>query len=362
MGAVVPPEASLRNPVDTIATAGPAAFAACSEALLADPTVDGLIVIYVAPVTIHAPDVAAAIVSGVEAGRARGGAGKPVLSCFMGRSAGDEGVEALREAGIPAWPFPEAAAEALAAMAKFAEYRARPTGRIVDLDPPLDRVRIAAALAGPPGWLRFERAMAVLEGAGIAVAPWAVVASPEEAAAFGAEHGYPLVVKVDSDTVLHKSDAGGVQVDLRNEREVKGAFWEIERNLAGVAGHHRFVVQRMVGGTETLIGVAEDPALGHLVAFGLGGVFVELMHDVVFGVSPITDADAARMVRGIKGLPMLQGARGAEPADLAVLEDALLRVDALVTAFPAIAELDLNPFFARADGGLAADARIRTRG
>ena len=362
MAAVLPPEASLRNPVDTIATAGPAAFAACSEALLADPTVDGLIVIYVAPVTIHAPDVAQAIVRGVQAGRARGGEGKPVLSCFMGRSAGDEGVETLRAAGIPAWPFPEAAAETLAAMAKFAEYRARPPGSIVALNPPLQHDRIAAALEGASGWLGFEAAMEVLDAAGIAVAPWAVVTTPEEAAALGAEHGYPLVVKVDSDTVLHKSDAGGVQVDLRNPKEVKGAFWEIERNLAGVAGTHRFVVQRMVGGTETLIGVVEDPALGHLVAFGLGGVFVELMKDVVFGVSPLTDEDAGRLVRGIKGLPMLQGARGAQPADLEALVDTILRVDALVTAFPTVAELDLNPWFARADGGQAADARIRIRG
>ena len=361
MAAVLPPEASMLNPVDTIATAGPVAFEACSEALLADPGVDALIAIYVAPVTIHAPDVAAAIVRGVEAGRGRGGAGKPVLSCFMGRAAGDEGVETLRAAGIPTWPFPEAAAEALAAMAGFADYRARPPGEVPVLDPPLHTARIAAVIDSASGWLPFEQAMEVLNASGVDVAPWAVVGSPEEAAAFGAEHGYPLVVKVDSDTVLHKSDAGAVQVDLRNEREVKGAFWEIERSLSGVSGTHRFVVQRMVDGTETLIGVAEDPSLGHLVAFGLGGVFVELMKDVVFGVSPLTDADAERMVASIRGLPLLQGARGTEPADLSALVGTLLRVDALVTAFPAIVELDLNPFFARPLGGLAADARIRVR-
>ena len=362
MAAVLPPEASLLNPVDTIATAGPRAFEACSGALLADPNVDALIAIYVAPVTIHAPDVAVAIVRGVESGRLRGGEGKPVLSCFMGKGAGDEGVETLRAAGIPAWPFPEAASEALAAMATFAEYRARPPGSIPVLDPPLDVARIAAVVERATGWLRFEQAMELLDAAGIAVAPWAVVRSPEEAADFGAEHGYPLVVKVDSDTVLHKSDAGGVQVDLRNEREVKGAFWEIERNLAGVGGTHRFVVQRMVEGTETLIGVAEDPSLGHLVAFGLGGVFVELMKDVVFGVSPLTDTDAERMVTSIRGLPLLQGARGTEPADLSALVSTLLRVDALVSAFPTIVELDLNPFFAQSVGGRAADARIRVRG
>lgn len=362
MAAVLPPEASLRNPVDTIATAGPKAFRACSEALLADPSVDALIAIYVAPVTMHAPDVAAAIVDGVEAGRTRGGDGKPVLSCFMGRQAGDEGVEALRAAGIPAWPFPEAAAEALGAMARFAAYRARPPGRVPTLSPPLDTDRIEAVLRRSAGWLSFEDAMEVLDAAGIPVAPWAVVQTPDEAAAFGDAHGYPLVVKVDSDTVLHKSDAGGVQVDLRNAREVKGAFWEIERNLADVAGTHRFVVQAMVGGTETLVGVAEDPSLGHLVAFGLGGVFVELMKDVVFGVSPITDADADRMIRSIRGFPLLEGARGGAAADLLRLQDVLLRVDALVTAFPTIAELDLNPFFAQPGGGAAADARIRVGG
>jgi acetate---CoA ligase (ADP-forming) len=362
MRTVLPPEASLRNPVDTIATAGPAAFRACSEALLADPGVDALIAIYVAPVTIHAPDVAAAIVNGSQAGLARAGVAKPVLSCFMGRSAGDEGVGTLTAAGIPAWPFPEAAAEALAAMARFAEYRARPAGRIPAPKPPLDASAITSLLEGATGWLRLPDCMRVLEAAGIPVAPWAVVSNPEEAAAFGSLHGYPLVVKVDSDTVLHKSDAGGVQVDLRNERELKGAFWEIERNLADIEGDHRFVVQAMVGGVETLIGVAEDPALGHLVGFGLGGIFVELLGDVVFGVSPLTDHDADRMVKGIRGLPLLQGARGSEPADLDALVATILRVDALITAFPAIAELDLNPFFAGPSGGLAADARIRVRG
>ena len=359
--AVLPPEASLRNPVDTIATAGPVEFEACAQALLADPAVDALIAIYVAPVTMRAPEVATALVRGVEAGRRGGGQGKPVLGCFMGKSSSDAGLAALRDADIPSWPFPEAAAEALAAMARFAAFRARPAGQLrsFDLDlPALDRALGPARKRG--GWLTLPESFGVLEAAGIAVVPWAVVQTPEEAAAFGAEHGYPLVIKVDGEALLHKSDLGGVQVDLRNERELKGAFWEIERNLADVPGDKRFVVQSMVrGGTETIIGAHEDPAFGHLIGFGLGGVFVEVMGDVAFGVHPLTDADTARLVRSIRGLPLLEGARGGQPVDLATLEETILRVGALVDAVPELHELDLNPFFALPGGGMAADARIR---
>jgi len=213
--------------------------------------------------------------------------------------------------------------------------------------------------------MRFPEVMGVLQAYGIPVAPWARVADPAQAAAFGAEHGYPLVVKLDSDTVLHRTELGGVAVDLRNEREIAGAFWEINSNLDGVHGDHQLIVQTMVkGGTETLVGATTDPSFGHLVAFGLGGVFVELMKDVVFGVLPLTDADARRMIEGIRGFPLLQGARGGKPVDLEALQDVLLRVAQLVSDLPEIAELDLNPFFAHPDADRQAvvDGRIRVEG
>lgn len=360
MAKVLPPEASLRNPVDMIASASPEQFAACSAALLADPGVDALLPIFVSPATMDAERVATALAAGIEDGRARGGAGKPVLACFMGRNKGDEGRAILRGAGIPVYDFPESATSALAAMAWFAEFRAEPTGSAPKLN--VDTARAAAALKGKEGWLRWPDAMEVMEAYGIPVAPWAMVSDPDAARAFADTHGYPIVVKLDSDTILHRSDAGGVAVDLRSEREIQGAFWELERNVAGTPGDHRLIAQTMVqGGTECLIGATTDPVVGHILAFGLGGVFVELMRDVVFRLHPLTDRDAESMVRSIKAFPLLDGARGRKPVDRKQLEDVLLRVSALLSDFPQIAELDLNPFFAHPETGRAAAADVRLR-
>jgi len=372
MRAVLSPEASVRNPVDTIATAGAPEYGACVEAMIRDPGVDAAIVIFVSPVMIDAKAVALGIVEGVRRGRSHCDRDKPVLSCFLGKHHGDEGIAVLRAAGIPVYPFPEAAAESLAAMARFAELRDQPAGRIPDLTPAprpadvgevLDRAR--ARLGPDGGWLRFPEVMAVLDAYGIPTAPWAIVDSADGAVEFAEEHGYPVVLKVDSDTVLHKTEHGGVRVDLRRSQDVSGAFAEIRANLASVPGDHAYVVQRMmVGHAETLIGATTDPSFGHLIAFGLGGIFAELMKDVVFRVHPITDRDARQMIESIRGYPLLQGARGRKAVNVDALCETLLRVSRLVGDFPGIAELDLNPFFAHANPAkqAAVDARMRLGG
>jgi len=362
LAALLPAEASLRNPVDMIASASPEQFAACSAAMLADPGVDAFLPIFVSPATMDAERVAAALKDGVDEGRSRGGAGKPVLACFMGRNKGPEGRAILKDAHIPVYDFPEAATQALAAMAWFAEFRAEPTGAIPVMTPAPDRARAAAALKGKDGWLRFPVAMELMAAYGIPVAPWTTVKDPDSARAFADLHGFPVVVKLDSDTILHRTEKGGVAMDLRSEREIQGAFWELERNVADVPGDHQFIAQTMVqGGTECLIGATTDPVVGHILAFGLGGVFVELMRDVVFRLHPLTDREASTMVRSIRGLPMLEGARGKRGVDLGQIEDVLLRVSALLSDFPEVAELDLNPFFAHPETGKAAAADVRVR-
>ncbi len=363
MSAVLSPEASVRNPVDTIATAGANEYRICTTAMYTDPAVDALILIFVSPVMIDAGEVARGIVQGVRDGRTTSGADKPVLSCFMGKHHGDEGIALLRAAGIPAYQFPEAAAESLAAMAHFGELRAEPVGVIPELDPPPRPDAVRAALAGgKDGWLRFPQVMAVLDAYGIPTAPWATVTSADAAVEFAEEHGYPVVLKIDSDTLLHKTEHGGVRVDLRRAQDVRGAFAEIRANIAELPGDHQFVVQKMISGhAEVLIGAATDPAFGHLIAFGLGGVFAELMKDVVFRVNPLTDRDARQMIESIRGYPLLQGARGGQAVDTGALQKILLRVSRLVGDFPEIAELDLNPFFAHANPArqAAVDARMR---
>jgi acetate---CoA ligase (ADP-forming) len=366
---LAPKAAPVHNPVDLIASADPETYRAATELLLADPEVDALLPLFVSPVASDPTAVARGIVAGVAAGLARADAPKPVLSCFMGRDQGGEAAAVLQAARIPVYSFPESAAEALGAMDRFREWRSRPEERIVRFT--VDRARaaerISAARAARRAWLTGPEVLDLLAAYGIPTVPSRAVATPEEAIAFADEVGYPLVLKLLAEDVVHKSDVGAVQLDLRSAREVKGAFWEItqavrRRSLVPEGQALSFLAQKMVsGGREVILGAVEDPVVGHLLMFGLGGVFVELMEDVVFRVLPVTDVDAREMVRGVKGFPLLQGYRGEPAADISALEEVLQRMGQLVGDFPEIAEMDLNPFVVlpAGRGGLAVDARIR---
>ncbi len=357
------PEASVRNPVDTIATAGPDEYRNSLEAMYCDENVDALIVIFVSPVMIDPPGVARAIVEGARLGRERCGAHKPILSCFMGKHHGDEGIAILHDAKIPVFAFPEAAAESLSAMARFGEMQRQTPGQVPVLSPEPQRQIVQEVLSeAAPGWLRFADVMRVLAAYGIPTAPWAAISSAQEAVGFAESAGYPIVLKIDSDTLLHKTEHGAVKVNLQTEDEVRRAYDEIADNISGIEGDHQFVAQAMMEGiVETLIGATTDAAFGHLIGFGLGGIFAEQMKDVVFRLNPLTDRDAHEMIKSIRGYALLQGPRGTEAVDTDALASVLLRVSALVADFPAIAELDLNPFLAHTDGKsqAAVDARMR---
>ncbi|MBW2254524.1 MAG: acetate--CoA ligase family protein [Deltaproteobacteria bacterium] len=365
---VLPREASVRNPVDMIASAGEEQYRACAAALLADPNVDALLPIFVRPLTTGSVEVAQGIVAGVQEGIARAGVAKPVLACLMGGADQQGGGALLREAGIPNYPFPEAAAETLSAMAQFQRWQSQDPGRLVTL--PVDRERARRVLQGArargDAWLSGPEAMALLDAYGIPTPPSRRVATPEEAIAFAEEVGFPVVLKLESEEVVHKSDVGGVQVDVRSPREIKGAFWDLKESLAREGlDSSDFLVQKMVtGGRETIIGAVQDPTVGHLLMFGLGGVFVELMEDVAFRVHPLTDADARRMIDEVQGSPLLKGYRGAPEMDLDALEEVLLRVSQLVGDFPEIAEMDLNPFLSKpaGKGSACVDVRVRLEG
>jgi len=356
------PEASLANPVDILAPATPEHYRVCTRALLQDPAVDGLIVIHVSPITTDSAAVARSVIDGVAEADAPD---KPVLTSFMNVHRGAEGRRLLRRAGIPSYQLPEPAARTMAAMARFAARRHAgvPT---LELWPKAEGMRarelVAPALrrAGPEGaWLDLAEAMALLEAAGIPVAPWQIVDRAARIEAFADRHGWPVVLKVDHPALLHKTEHGGVRTDLRSSGEAESALVELRALLRKAGPGGRIIVQPMASGVETLAGVSADPTYGHLLAFGLGGVHVEVLKDVVFRVCPVAPRDASAMVRGIRGLPLLKGARGAEPADLEAIEAVLRRLSALVEAVPEIVELDLNPLFAGPRGAVAVDARVR---
>lgn len=221
---------------------------------------------------------------------------------------------------------------------------------------------IAAARAQNRRLLNEVEAKALLAAAGVPVVPTRLARSREEAVAIAREAGFPVVLKVVSNEITHKSDVGGVKLGLQDDAAVAEAFDSILASVKAAAPQatvEGVAVQKMApAGTEVIVGVNSDPQFGPVLMFGLGGILVEVLEDVSFRIVPIEPRDARQMVREIKGAKLLQGFRGQPPADIAALEDLLLRVSQFVEAHPDVAELDLNPVFAYPDGAVAVDARI----
>jgi len=359
IAAFLPAAASVKNPIDMIASASPEQFEQATRLLLACEDIDALIVLFVPPIVTAPMAVGQAIARGAV------GTDKPVISCFMGRHGIPEGLTSLQAANIPSYSFPESAVRVLARAARYGEHLREPEGTLVV--PPGVDLDAARALvdAARPGWLAPAEVEALLQAVGVRTPGGRVARSAGEAAEHARALGFPVVVKLVAEEITHKSDVGGVKIDLRNESDVFGAWEAISAALAerGLGDQMQGVlVQSMVqGGVECLVGLARDPIYGPLLGFGLGGVHVELLQDVRFRIPPLTDRTAARMVRSIQGFPLLEGYRGAEPADVPAIEDLLLRISALAEACERVAELDLNPVkvLAPGQGCLVVDARVR---
>jgi acetyl coenzyme A synthetase (ADP forming)-like protein len=356
--ALLPAEASVRNPVDMIASATPSAYEASLRLLLADDGVDAVLVLFVPPVGTEAADVAAAI------RRAGAGADKPVLTSFMGMHGVPMALSSLREGKFPSYAFPEAAVIALGRVTRYGRWLARGIGAV----PPLagvDPDRARAAIGDRRGWLPAGAVREVLAAYGIEVPASAEAIGVDEAVIEARRIGYPVAIKLASATITHKTEVGGVVLGVGDDDGVRRAYETIRRR---VAEHGRgaemagVVIQPMVPpGVETFVGATRTPAFGPLIGFGSGGVAVELWKDVVFRLHPLTDLDAREMLDQIRGRALLDGFRGGPVADRDALVDVLLRIDRLVAELPQVAELDLNPLVARSPGGgaIAIDARIR---
>lgn len=354
------PETSVKNPIDLIASIDAAEFRRCLELVLKSGEVDAVITIYVPRELGTSPAVARA----VHEATAAHGRELTSLAVFMQT----EGVPAeLRDdsLSVPGFLHAEAAAVALARSVDYAERRARPAGEIPVFDDLAtgDCRRIvenALTRLGPSGgWMEPKEIQQLLAAARLPVARAAVVRSADESAAIVREWQSPVVVKVVSPTVLHKTEVGGVIVNVRGEAAVREAFQQVLNVTADAEGA---LIQEFIGeGHETLIGISCDPQFGHLITFGLGGVLVELLNDVACRLHPLTDRDADEMLGSLRTSPILTGYRRRPGADLAALREALLRVSALATVVPEIVEMDLNPVMALKPGcGLRiVDARVR---
>jgi acetyltransferase len=359
--AFLPPEASVQNPVDMIASARAQDYRRALEVLLADPAVDLAIVVFVPPHMVVPDDVAEAI---TEVTRHHS---KPVLSVFMAKEEFYESVPSRHPEAPPIYRYTESATRAAAELHHYARWRDRPMGQVRTFDMQRDAAvpLVESALARGGGWMPQEEAFALLEAYGIPVAPVVRVATAVEAATAAERLGYPVVLKVDDSRIVHKSDIDGVAMNLVSAEEVTRAVETMRASICSALKFddvEGFVVQtQAVSGREVILGVTQDPLFGPLLAFGSGGRAVEVFQDLVFRVLPLTDVDAHEMVRGIKGYPLLRGFRGESPVDLDFAEEVLLRLAQLVSDFDCIEEMDVNPFLLAPQRAhcVAVDVRIR---
>jgi len=356
----LPGAASVANPVDVLGDALGDRYEYALRLVLDDPNVDGLIVIVTPQAMTEIEQTAHAV------GRMAQEAAKPVLGCFMGEARIEAGVDVLWQYGVPNYPFPERAAAALAAMSAYRRERQRPVFEVEPCEvcqPPVrelfDRVRAEGRVS-----IGDLEAWTVLEAYGFTVPQSRLAKTPEEAVEIAEEIGYPVVIKVASPDILHKTDVGGVKVNLRSAEDVRDAFDLIMYRAGRYMPDARIwgcQVQQMVpGGREVLLGMSRDPQFGPLVAFGLGGIYVEALKDVAFRVAPFGRQEADEMIREIRSYRLLEGIRGEPPADHDAMVDALLRISQLVTDFPEIVELDINPLmvFEEGRGAMAIDMRL----
>ena len=358
-----PAEASIRNPLDMIASANAAGYRSALASLLADPAVDAAVAIFTPPLGVRTADVAEAI-GAVGAAHP----GKPLLAVLMGREGLPQGKRELQEAGVPAYIFPESAARSLGALVRHAARAARspravPDAAALGVDASRVRAILDAALARGETKLTELDALAVVEAYGIPTVGARMAYGADEAAELAAAlGGGPVVLKVVSPQVIHKSDVGGVRLGVAGGEAVRGAFAGIVADVTAAVPAARIegvLVQRQAeGGRELIVGITRASGFGPLVMVGLGGLLVEVLRDVSFRLAPIDAQEAADMLASLRGARLLGAVRGMPAVDRARVADVLVRVARLGADFPEIEELDVNPLLLGADGGVAVDARV----
>jgi acetyltransferase len=370
--ALLPPAASLTNPVDMLSSASPHQYANSLQILLDDPNVDGVLLVLPPPPMYSTESVADSLIPLIRA------SSKPVTVALMGSNLVQEAFRRFTAARIPTYDFPERAASALACLARRADFL-RDLGTKSAPAPNLDHAAIAQLLQRPErsdessprsavegqsaSWLDPEVADRLLAAAGIPTAPVKLARSADEAASLARDLGFPLVLKIASPDILHKSDVGGIFLNLISEEDVRNAF-EAALYKAGQAkpgarieGCH---LQRMVPpGQEVILGSARDPQFGPLIMFGSGGIDVEGLKDVAFSLAPLTVREADALIDHTWAGRKLAGWRSIPPADREAVRDALLRLSALAHAHPEIAEIEINPLRVLEKGAVAVDVRIR---
>ncbi|HSB44317.1 MAG TPA: acetate--CoA ligase family protein [Nitrospira sp.] len=368
LASFLPPTAALRNPVDVIGFATEEQHALAVETMLKSDEIDTLIILHVSVRANDNDPVAAGIIRGISTARKAIGRNKPVYLCWMAE--GDlERTFMVGGETIPTYPHPEIPARIISRALTYDDRRHQPAGqspRYSDVEFAKIKAICAKALSERgSGWLTTEETFAVLALMTLPIVQGAVAVSAEEAGKLAHKMGFPVAVKLASRHIVHKTGIAAVRLNLQSEQEVRDAFHAIrmrllqDRKLDAMEG---VLVQPMVsGGVEVMAGMTRDPLFGPLLAFGLGGIHVEILRDMQFRTAPLTEHDARAMVEEIKGHRLLTGYRGQPAVDAKAIEDVLLRISRLVEEIPEISELDLNPIVVLPDaqGCKIVDARIR---
>jgi acyl-CoA synthetase (NDP forming) len=347
---LLPAHAATLNPIDTTAGGSVEVLASAAECLLRCDEVDSVMVVHTSlskDDTVNLADALSRVVATRPA--------KPLLAVYVGKAT-------TVSADVASFDFPEPAARALAAVARYAEWRATPPPtppRMTGIDRRAASRLIDSYLDHHPdgGWLDTDEAAAVVATYGIALAPTQRADTAAEAVAAARRCGYPVVLKSAAGELLHRTDVGGVRLNLRSDNQVRQAFAAIRAALGTQCG---VVVQPMMpSGVETAVGIASDPSVGPIVMLALGGVATDLLADRSFRLPPIGRQQVREQIRSLRGAPLLFGYRGAPVTDVRALEDLILRVGLLAEERPEVSDLDLNPVVVTPDGAVAVDVKLR---
>jgi len=349
------PEASVNNPVDVLATGNAAHYRTCMDAMLEDDTFDALYINFVTPFFVDTDSIAKEI---AEVNRQQR---KPMVCNLMtDKRQWTETVKILKDAQVPTFSLPGEAARAMNALVRYQAIQARDIGTATMFDD-VDKNKVAhilsSASASERRFLAAADAYDVLTAYGIPCAEYSLATTPEDAAAAAEKIGFPVVVKADAVSIVHKSDMGAVAVNLTRAADVEQAVADMQQRLQ--ADDLKFLIQKFVpGGLEVILGAKAEPGLGHLLMFGMGGIYVEVFKDVVFNLTPVTEFEAREMLDAIQLAPILKGVRGQAGVDREGIVQLIQRLSQLVSDHPAIQELDLNPTLAFEDSVVVVDVRI----
>jgi acetyltransferase len=333
------------------------------ETVIADENVDMIITIYLPFLGLKDIDVAKALMEIKKAHPE-----KPVIGVFMTKSEFFTEISNM-EVNMPFFMYAEEAAEGLKRLNEQRLWIERPEGKIPSYNVDKEKAAkiIKQSLAENRAQLTTLESIDVLEAYGIRACKYGLATNEEEVAKLGNEIGYPVVMKMTSKTTSHKTDVGGVRVNIQSEEQLRAEYQDLiekltEKNL--IEGLEGVIIQEMVKGSREMVcGIATDPQYGPMMMFGLGGVFIEVLKDVTFRIAPLTDVDADEMIKSVKSYELLKGARGTKPAQIDQIQETLLRLSQLVSDFSFIDELDINPLLIseKTGEGIAVDGRIKVR-